>query len=296
MSTTNAAGAARRHRYRHRAAVWSIRLLVVAVLFGAWLYETGPGKVSPLLLPHLSDVAQSFYQTIKTGSVWSDAWVTVAEFLLAFCLAAGAGVVVGFLCSRTHLRSQIADPLLNFGYMVPLAMFFPIFTLWFGVGIASKVFYAGVGGFFPVAVNAIRGFRSVDGRLLRMGRAFGASRVQSELQIKWGAALPLVLTGIRLGAATSLIGVVLGEMLAAERGLGYELTRSSQSFQTADTYALVVLLLVIVVVIQMLIGRLDTQRGRKRRRGWVMTSATSRRAAAADSNLEEAVPSDQVAV
>jgi ABC-type nitrate/sulfonate/bicarbonate transport system permease component len=247
-------------RTRHLIAVWLIRVGLLALLFGVWAYETGPGGVSPLLLPTISSVVGQFWMTVTTAGTWSGVWVTVLEFLLAFALAAGAGVVVGFLCSRTYLRAQIVEPLLNFGYMVPLVLFFPVFTLWFGVGIPSKVFYAGIGGFFPVAINTIRGFQSVDRNYLRMGRAFGASRLQSEMQIKWGAALPLVMVGIRLGAATCLIGVILGEMLASERGLGYQLTESSQSFQTADTYSLIVLLLLIAVVIQLAINRIGSKR------------------------------------
>jgi ABC-type nitrate/sulfonate/bicarbonate transport system permease component len=146
--------------------------------------------------------------------------------------------------------------------MAPLVLFYPLFITWFDIGMLSKVMYGALSGFFPVAFNALRGFRAVDPRLTRVARAFGASPGQTDRLVKAPAALPMVMTGIRVGAALNIITVILAEMLASSRGLGFELAQTSQTLQVPDVFALILILLVFVALMQLVIQRVSTSRPR----------------------------------
>jgi ABC-type nitrate/sulfonate/bicarbonate transport system permease component len=237
------------------AKIWGLRLLLVVVILGAWTYATGPGGVSPILLPRLDLVWQQLVALLQEGPTWAAIGVTLFEIGLAFVVSTVAGIGLGFVCSRTPLRAKVSEPLLAWGYLAPLVLFYPLFILWFGVGLWSKILYSAVSGFFPIAFNALRGFQAVDERYLKVAKAFGASPGQTDRLVKVWAALPMVMSGVRIGAALNIITVVLAEMLASERGLGYELAYASQTMQVARVFALIIVLLCIVALLQLLIQR-----------------------------------------
>ena len=242
--------------------VWALRVAGIAVVFGAWLYATGPGGVSPLVLPHVPDVADAFWDLVTGSSIWSHLGITLLEIVIALAIALTLGFAAGFLGSRSALRARIFEPMLAWGYMVPHVMFFPLFLLWAGVGIWSKILFAAVAGFFPVAMNTLRGFDSVDGGYVRVGRAFGASKLQLDWLVKLGAALPMVLAGVRIGVALAVINVILSEMLASQRGLGHELARTSQTLEIPQSFAVILLLLVVVAVLHQGAQRIELQHHR----------------------------------
>lgn len=246
-----------------RARIWALRGLLVAVILGGWLYAAGPGGVSPVLLPRLGLVWTELRALLADPTLWSDVGFTLFEIALAFVLSVLAGFLVGFASSRTPLRAKVVEPLLAWGYMAPLVLFYPLFILWFGVDGWSKILYGAASGFFPVAFNSLRGFRAVDQRYLRAARAFGASSAQIDRQVKVPAALPMVMAGIRIGAALNIITVILAEMLAAQRGLGYRLAAASQTLQMPRAFALIIMLLGIVALLQLVIQRV----GRARHQG-----------------------------
>lgn len=238
-----------------RARVWALRLLLVGVIIGTWAYLVGPGGVSPLLLPQLDRTAESFVSLVQDPELWADAGYTLFEILVSFVIAVAAGLSVGFFCSRTPLRARVAEPVLAWGYMAPLVLFYTLFILWFGVDMWSKIAYGSASAFFPIAFNSLRGFRAVDQRYIRVARAFGASPRQTDRLVKMQAALPMVMSGIRIGAALNIITVILAEMLASQRGLGYRLARAGHTLQVPDVFALIAIILVMVAVLQLVIQR-----------------------------------------
>lgn len=241
--------------------IWALRLLLIVAVVGAWAYATGPGGVSPLLLPRIDLTLDELQVVVQQGQLWSDLLLTVLEIVAAFALSAFVGVTVGFWASRTALRAAVVEPLIAWGYMAPLVLFYPLFILWFDIGPLSKIAYSAVSGFFPIAFNSLRGFRAVDPRFLRVAKAFGASPVQVDTLVKTPAALPMVVSGIRIGAALNVITVILAEMLASSRGLGYELARASQTLQIPHVFALILILLAVVAVMQILIQAIGKGRG-----------------------------------
>ena len=245
-----------------RLQVWGLRIAPLAVLVGAWWYGTGPGGISRLILPPLPKVLQEFYMLFSSDFVLRATLVTVTEIILAFMLAAIGGLITGFLLSRTSMRARAAEPVLAWGYMFPFVLLYPLFLLWMGVGMSSKVAYAAVAAAIPIAYNTLRGLRSVDPRFIKVGVAFGASKTQMDLHVKAGAAWPMVLSGIRVGISVVLISVVLAELLGSNVGLGYELQRASNTFQNARAFSLVLMLILVTTVLQWSLEKLMAGRRR----------------------------------
>lgn len=243
-------------RLRRPAAIWGLRLAVVAVVVGAWIFASTVGKVSPLILPSIPAVLRALADLVLTPDTWLQTAITVMEMLAGFALAAVAGLVAGFLLSRRGDTAKAAEPLLAWGYMFPLALLYPLMLLWVGVGVESKILYAALGAFFPIAYNTIRGLRSVDRKYLEVGRAYGASRFQIDANIKFGAARPMILAGLRIGSSIVTIYVVLAELLGSNQGLGHEIERASSRLQIPSSYAAVVLLIIVTVILQRLMERL----------------------------------------
>ncbi|TDE14363.1 ABC transporter permease [Jiangella asiatica] len=241
---------------RRQATIWALRLALLLAVLGAWRYANTAGEVSPLILPQLSAVTDSFTQLVGSSHTWQQAGITVLEMLAAFTIAAVGGLLCGFLLSRGPVIARTAEPLLAWGYMFPLALLYPLFLLWVGVGMGSKIAYAAVGAFFPITYNTIRGLRSVDAKYLQVGRAFGASSLQVDFNIKFGAARPMILAGLRIGSSIVTIFVVLAELLGSQKGLGHEIEQASSRLMIADSYATVLLLILITIVLQRVMERL----------------------------------------
>lgn len=230
--------------------IWALRIGLFVLVIGAWIYATTAGGVSPLILPSIPAVSEAFISLVLTPNTWMQAGITVFEMLAGFAIAAVVGLGAGFLLSRTRVTAMAAEPLLAWGYMFPLALLYPMFLLWVGVGVESKIYYAALGAFFPIAYNTIRGLRSVDATYLQVGRAFGASALQVDLAIKFGAARPMILAGLRIGSSIVTIYVVLAELLGSNQGLGHEIEGASSRLQIPDSYATVLLLILVTVVLQ----------------------------------------------
>ena len=133
-------------------------------------------------------------------------------------------------------------PLLVASQTVPIMALAPLLVIWFGYGAASKVVVVALVCFFPIVVNLVDGLRSVDPDLVRLLRTMGASGRQILMLVEVPAALPYLLSGLKVAASVSVIGAVIGEWVGAQSGLGYLMIRSASQFQTARVFAIIVVL------------------------------------------------------
>lgn len=216
-----------------------LRASVIALLILAWQTATYYEFASPLVLPPPAAVFEEFLDVATLPSVWRAAWVTTYSILAAFSLAAAVGILCGFLFSRSRVVAAGVTPLMAWGYVFPFALLYPLFVLWFGAGPASKIAYAFANAVFPIALNTMRGLSGIDQKYLSIGRAFGASKSQIDWHIKLGAAWPMILSGLRIGAGMATVTVVLGEVLGADRGLGFEIQQAVNTFRIPRSYALI---------------------------------------------------------
>ena len=221
------------------------RLILLAVLV-LWELLPRTGLVAELFLPPLSKTVTVL---IADRQEYADALlVTLYEVALAMLIACGAGILVGALVGGLALLRNLLLPVFSSLYAVPIVILYPIFTAWFGIGSESKIAFAGVYGFFPVMLSTAAGIRTIDAQLLLAARSMGATLPQQITRVIIPASIPTVLTGLRLGGALTIIGVVVSEMLTSSAGIGYLVTRYRTILDSPHVFAAILMILVLSVL------------------------------------------------
>jgi NitT/TauT family transport system permease protein/taurine transport system permease protein len=220
-----------------------LRYLVIAAIILYWELAPRLEWVSPVMLA-------SFTQTFQAGisdfaNFAHHLGVTVNELLLALSISFFGGAVTGLILGGIRPLRETLLPIVSSIYAVPLVIVYPIFTAWVGIGSESKVLFGGIYGFFPMLLATAAGVQTVDTKLLVAARSMGANRKQLILEVMLPAAIPSVLSGLRLGAAMTAIGVVVAEMMAATAGIGYLITQNRTMFNTPEVYFGVLLVLIL---------------------------------------------------
>ena len=236
---------------RDRLLIRSIQLGLFASVFAAWYFATQSG-VRRILLPPPELVWREMQVLWTSGRLWSAAVVTLNEIWQAYAIAVITGVAIGFLVSRSRALVRIFEPVLTGMFAVPLTLFFPLFVVFFGIGPESKVAYAATQCFFPIALNTIAGFANVDDLYLRASRAMGASTLGQFRYIYLPAALPVTITGLRIGFFICIAAVLGAETLAALSGIGKSIALAAELMETARLYAWIAYVVTVSVTLNLL--------------------------------------------
>lgn len=229
--------------------------LLLALL--VWWRWANDGRVSPVLLPDLGDLVRHVPDVLARPRTLVHIRVTLFEVVSAATFSIGVGLGIGFLVGRSTYLTKLLEPVFGWFQTVPIILIYPLCVLLFGLGSASKIVFAAIYGFFPVAINTIRGLQYVDARFLRAARSLGATETQLTWQVRMPAARPLIMAGIRMGSVLNLIGVLAGQILASVRGVGYEITNSAQNFLVLDLYAHILLALAIAIFFNMIVTKAE---------------------------------------
>jgi len=252
--TVDAATRRARHR-RESLFVRAAQVGVVLFILGIWWLLAARQMVSPLLLPTPGDAARALPKLLTDPRTWHHLKITGIEILGAFLVSLVLGIGTGFWLGLSSYRSKLFEPLLVTTYMVPIVLLYPIVLLIFGVGPESKIVFAGIYGFFPIAINTTRAFRSVDSKLIAAAVSMGATTRQQIFHVMVPAAKPLIVSGIRIGAALNLTAVIVGEMLAARAGLGYEIARTANTFSVPKLYGYIIIALAVIAFFNVVVAR-----------------------------------------
>jgi NitT/TauT family transport system permease protein/taurine transport system permease protein len=220
--------------------------MLIAAILVVWEALPRLGLVAELLLPPLSKTL------VALVNAWpeymSALFVTLYEVILAMLIACGAGILVGALVGGITLLRNVFLPVFSSLYAVPIVILYPVFTAWFGIGSESKVAFAGAYGFFPVMLSTAAGIRTIDEQLLLAARSMGATVPQQITRVIIPASIPTVLTGLRLGGALTIIGVVVAEMLTSAAGIGYLVTSYRTILDSPHVFAGVLMILILSVL------------------------------------------------
>lgn len=209
--------------------------LAVGILV-VWEMSSG-AIVSTLWVSKPSAIAAVWVDWVASGYLFLHIGVTLQEMLLGFIAGSTSAIAVGVLLGRSRFLAALLDPFITALYSLPKIALAPLFVIWFGIGISMKVMMAAVIVFFLVFWNTYGGVRSVDRDLVDVVRVLGASRRQILLKVVIPSALPWIFTGLKLAVPYSLIGAIVGEIIASNRGLGHVLAAASGRFDTAALFA-----------------------------------------------------------
>ena len=246
---------------RARSAAPILAALVTFLV--VWQLAVVAGGLQPSILPTPLRVGDRFVQAFRDGTIQPHLGVTLTEIAWGFGVGAVLALVVGYAMARSRLAERLLSPYIVAAQAIPILALAPLITIWFGIGLVSKVVICALIVFFPVAVATMVGVRAVDPKLLELGRSLRATRRQRLMTIEIPAALPSIFGGLRVGVTLSVIGAIVGEWAAPSRGLGVLMLQARGAlfdiplmFATLVTIALVgiVLYLVVVLVERRLVG------------------------------------------
>jgi len=204
-----------------------------------------------------SAVAGRVGEWFATGFIYRHLWTTALETVLAFLVGAALGVAFGFWFARSPALSAIFDPYLKIANALPRVVLAPIFTLWFGLGVLSKVAFGVTLVFFIVFFNTYQGIREVDANLLNNTRMLGANEGDLVRHVLLPSALVWILSSLHTSVGLALVGAVVGEYLGAGRGLGYVIAQSEGTFDTTGVFAGMTVLAAFTLVIDLIVTLIE---------------------------------------
>ena len=235
--------------------VWQV--LLGAALLGAWQALVSAGFMDKFFFSRPSEVASRVWRWLVTGSNWEHLSVTLTEAFLSFAIGAVLGIGLGFLLARVGWLAALLDPYIRIANALPRVVLAPIFLLWFGLGIWSKVALGVTVVFFIVFFNTYQGVRDVDPVLLNNARMLGASERQLARHVLLPSALTWIFSSLHVSVGFAIIAVVVGEYLGASKGVGYVISEAEGLFDTTGVFAGMTVLAGVVLVVGAGVNRLE---------------------------------------
>jgi len=204
-----------------------------------------------------SDIAQRIAQWMTTGTLWGHLASTLEESLLGLVVGAALGIALGFWFGRSPLLASVFDPYIKMLNAIPRVVLAPLFLLWFGLGIWSKVALAVTLVFFVMFFSTYQGVRDADRVLIDNVRMLGASERQLVRHVLIPSALTWIFSSLQTSLGFAMVGAVVGEYLGSTRGLGYVISQAEGTFDTTGVFAGMTVLGVVVVVVSAGVTRLE---------------------------------------
>jgi ABC-type nitrate/sulfonate/bicarbonate transport system permease component len=249
----------RRDRWLSRGVQAGFLLALVLL----WYLGTTYWGVSHLLLPNPVKVWHELKDVVGSGEYWPDLKITLAELAAAFAISSTSGVTLGYLISRSPYMIRVFEPLIAGIYSVPIILFLPLYVLFFGLGPGSKIALGATISFFPIVLNTIAGFGYVERIYITAARSMGASDLQMFRHVLLPAALPVILTGLRIGFTIALLSILGSETIASLAGLGHKIVHLAEGMETARMFAYIAFAVAIAATLNSITSSLERRAKRQ---------------------------------
>jgi len=246
--------AAERIERRDHARSLDTALLIVGLIA---LWQAGAFILGKDALPSPVATVSKLAAIMGDEDFPRHAWETARAFFTALAISLAAGLVIGLALGAHRLAGEVTEPILAALYAIPKITLYPVILLLFGLGISAKIAFGVIHGIIPVilfTMNAVRNIRVV---YLRSARAMRLTVAQPAGTIIIPAALPEIVSGFRIGFALTLLGTLIGEMFASQRGIGYMLVKAMETGDTATVMSLALLLVVLATAASAALLALD---------------------------------------
>ena len=248
--------------------IWQGGLLIV--IFVLWHVLTKPGLLPPFLFENDTQAAFFFGEPLKifgrigawfftNADIYQHLWVTLVETLLAFAIGTVLGLAFGLWLALSPLAGRIADPYIKALNSMPRVILAPIFAVWFGLGIASKVALGVTLVFFIVFFNVYQGVKEVSPVVLANARMLGASQRQLLRHVYLPSATSWVFSSLHTSVGLAFVGAVVGEYLGSARGVGYLILQAEGAFDINTVMAGILVLTAFALLLDTLVGRLEVR-------------------------------------
>ena len=236
--------------------LWEVLPRIVTMKAGTKLFFTTP-----------SQIAGTLWRLFATGAIWTPLGVSASGFALGLVLAIVVGLPLGVLIGRSRTLNAMLDPFITAFNATPRLVFLPLFMLWFGLGLWTKVVIVFIGALFPILINTYEGVRNADKTLINVVRSFGASEWDIARLVVVPNAMPYIVAGLRLSIGRAVLGVVVAEFFGSESGLGVMMMQAAGRYQVDVVFSglivFAVLSLAMTAMVQVLENRLSRWRPQK---------------------------------
>ena len=240
---------------RYRPTLLSTGAIVLVLL--AWQVSSDLRWVDPLTSSSPKQIGIAAWHFIPSREGLNDMKVSGEELLIGLCLATVVGIGMGLLMGWYGIIEETLGLGLSIFYSLPLIALAPVIVLWFGIGISSKVVVVFIAALFPILVSTMSGVKGVDPTLVNVARTYNAGERQLWLTVLLPGAVPSIITGIRLGMANALIGVVVGEFIASSAGVGFLISQAANNFNVELLFVGLLILGVVSVILNVLLRRIE---------------------------------------
>lgn len=247
------AATGRLERRRDTRALDKVLLLIGLVV----LWQVGSMVLGRDALPSPAATTGKLVAIMSDSDFPRHAWETARAFLTALVIALLAGLVIGLALGAHRLSGEVAEPILTALYSIPKITLYPVILLLFGLGLSAKIAFGVIHGIIPVILFTMNAVRNIRGVYLRSARAMRLTLLQTAGTVILPAALPEIVSGFRIGFALTLLGTLIGEMFASQRGIGYMLVKAMETGDTGTVMSLALLLVVLATAASAALLALD---------------------------------------
>jgi NitT/TauT family transport system permease protein len=247
-----------------RPVLLLLQLLVAIIFLAFWHVATtypvfGDVKTMKFFFSTPIEIGARIIKMFTGGELWYHLGITLTETILAFVIGAGGGIIIGFWFARKPLLAAVFDPYVKALNALPRVVLAPIFALWFGLGIWSKVALGVTLVFFIVFFNVYQGVRDVNQNVLSNARMLGMNERQLLRHVYWPSALGWVFSSLHTSVGFAVVGAVVGEYLGSSAGLGYLIHQAEGVFDVTGVFAGMAILMMFVIMIDACVTRVETK-------------------------------------
>ncbi len=234
--------------------IGSLSLLLAILLWQtiAWI-----SNLPAFILPSPVEVMMRFVRAVQSGTLLPHLWATLSEILLGLLLGAFTATILGYLIAHSSLLEHFLSPYLVASQAIPMVALAPLLVIWFGPGMFSKVLICTLIVFFPILINTVIGIRNIPRPFYDLMYALHATRWQVLLHVELPASLPIFFGGLRVGATLSVIGAVVGELVGADRGLGFLINVARGQYDTALVFTSILTLIALALALYGMVSLLE---------------------------------------
>ena len=221
--------------------------LSVAVLITAWQLLVLINNYPAFILPGPQLVWTELLRALQTPAFWGHIGITLIEVVSGLLIGATLAIVLGYVLAKSATLNSILSPLIVASQAVPIVAVAPLLAIWFGYGLTPKIVTSALIVFFPILITVASGLRSIEPNLRDLMRSLQANRRQMFLKLELPAALPIILSGFKVGATLAVIGAIVGEFVNSDQGLGFLIKQGNGEYNTARTFVALIALIVMAL-------------------------------------------------
>ena len=224
-----------------------VSLLILFLILGSWQASTSLLDIPSFILPSPYEVCQWLYRGFtepwsSSASFWPHLWITAYESFVGFIGGVILGVACGFSLAHWPRAEKVFYPYIQAFNALPKIAVAPLMVVWLGFGLEPKIWMAGILVFFPMLVNSMAGYHSVDPDRIDLARACSATRLQIFFKIIVPSSLPFIFAGLHMGTVLAVLGAIVGEFVGATQGLGMLLLQYNNNMQVGGVFAILIIL------------------------------------------------------